>query len=530
MGRKRPFSDLTRDVLLGVIVGLFILVIGIIVWLVAIRKIIKRKYDDVSLPSLFRAEQLLDFMPYITWWLLLTWAAYTVAGEKMPWLSIHFVIPMAIMSGWYFGEKLKNFTRADLFSKPSLIFGGLTALLIIALFGLFSFFWLGKIQLGDQQIQALQNVGLLLGLLLIAGIVIYFWWQKYKGMERPLRGTLIILVIFTLLSLLTIRTTFMSSFTNADYTTEFMVYAHGAPATKAIVMDQIETLSMRLYGDKSIKVAYDNDVSWPFTWYLRDYPNRSYFGETPSNSLNESPIIVVGNLNWAKVEPFLGNNYEENTYTFLWWPMEEYRQISWDSVFGDPLAIDDNGLADADKRQALWDIFFYRDFEQYGNAFGGTYTAREWPLRHELKVYTRKDVLANLWDQGIAPANIEAYTDPYAENEFILEPVKIFNEITMPGNAEGQFTTPRNVTTSPDGTVFVADSGNHRIQVFDVDGNFVTTWGEFGDQPGNFNEPWGIAADDEFVYVSDTWNHRIQKFTHAGELVGSYGQNGGSTR
>jgi sugar lactone lactonase YvrE len=40
------------------------------------------------------------------------------------------------------------------------------------------------------------------------------------------------------------------------------------------------------------------------------------------------------------------------------------------------------------------------------------------------------------------------------------------------------------------------------------------------------NEPWGIAADDEFVYVADTWNYRIQKFTHDGELVGIFGQNG----
>ena len=517
---------LTRDLFLGLVVALVILFLGIVLWLVVIRKLIKRRYDGTSLTSLFRAEQLLDFMPYVTWWLLLTWAAYTVAGEKMPWLSIHFVIPMALMVGWYFNEKLKNFTRADLFAKPSFIFVGLTALLIIVLFSLFSFFWLGKIQLGSQQIDALQNVGLLLGLLLAAGIVIYFWWQKFRGIERPLRSTLIILTIFTLLSLLTIRTTFMANFPNADYTTEFMVYAHGAPATKDIVMDQVETLSMRLYGDKSIKVAYDNDVSWPFTWYLRDYPNRVYFGETPSNSLNESPIILTGNLNWGKVEPFLGNNYEENIYTFLWWPMEEYRQIGWDSLFGNPLEIDDNGLADAAKRQALWDIFFYRDYAQYGNAFGGTYTAREWPLRHELKVYTRKDVLANLWDQGIAPANIEPVIDPYAEGELLLQPALILNESTLPGTADGQFTTPRNVTTSADGTVFVADSGNHRIQVFDAQGNFVTSWGEFGEQPGQFNEPWGIAADDEFVYVSDTWNHRIQKFSHDGELVGSYGQNG----
>ncbi|MFO7684433.1 MAG: 6-bladed beta-propeller, partial [Chloroflexota bacterium] len=495
-------------------------------WIVAARKLIKRRQDVGSLTHLFHAEQFLGFLPFVAWWLLLTWAAYSIAGEKMPWLSTHFVIPMALMSGWYFGEKLKNITRVDLFSRRSLVFGGLTFLFFIVLFGLFSFFWLGKLQIGDQQIKALQNVGLFIGLLAVAGIVVYFWQKRFREMERPLRGTLIILVIFTLLSLLTIRANYMANFPNADYTTEFMVYAHGAPATKQIVMEQVETLSQRLYGDKSIKVAYDNDVSWPFTWYFRDYPNRMYFGENPSNSLNEAPIIVVGNLNWSKVEPYLGNNYEQNTYTFLWWPMEDYRRIGWDAVFGDPLAVERRGLGSADVRRALWDIFFYRNYEQYGQTFGGTYTAREWPLRHELKVYTRKDVLANLWDQGITPVNVESFVDPYAEGEISLQPALILNELNIPGSSEGQFTTPRNVAVAPDGTIFVADSGNHRIQVFDENGRFLTSWGDFGVAPGQFNEPWGIAADDEFVYVADTWNYRIQKFSHDGQLIGSYGQNG----
>jgi DNA-binding beta-propeller fold protein YncE len=52
------------------------------------------------------------------------------------------------------------------------------------------------------------------------------------------------------------------------------------------------------------------------------------------------------------------------------------------------------------------------------------------------------------------------------------------------------------------------------------------TWGAFGDQPGSFNEPWGIAVDEEFVYVADTWNFRLQKFTHEGELVAILGQAG----
>ena len=233
----------------------------------------------------------------------------------------------------------------------------------------------------------------------------------------------------------------MSSFINADYTSEFMVYAHGAPATKQIVMSQLEELSMRLYGDKSIKVAYDNDVSWPFTWYLRDYPNRVYYGENPGNTLNESPIILAGSQNWGKVEPYLGTNYEQHTYTFLWWPMEEYRKLSWDAIFGNPNDLERRGLGNANVRQALWDIFFYRDYEKYGQTFGGTYTSREWPLRHELRVYTRKDVLANMWDYGVGATNATSLQDPYAENDLQVAPSLILNESGLPGVGPGEFST-----------------------------------------------------------------------------------------
>ena len=72
----------------------------------------------------------------------------------------------------------------------------------------------------------------------------------------------------------------------------------------------------------------------------------------------------------------------------------------------------------------------------------------------------------------------------------------------------------------------MADTGNHRIQVYDADGQFVRGWGSFGAEVGQFNEPWGLAVDESYVYVADTWNHRVQKFTLEGELVGSYGMSG----
>ncbi len=527
LGQEIPVSEslgLSQDLVMGLLVGLVLFGLGIFYWFMFRRQQLLDEYDlRRSFQGLIPISALCDITPFLAWWMVGTWAAYSIAGEKMPWLSTHFVIPMALLSGWYFGERLRTLNWRWLLSRDGLVLWLLSMGGLIALFLAVSPIWLGEIRLGNQQAENLAGIGRFLGSLGVAAALFYLWAQVAPRLETAVRRFIVTFSLFALLSLLTMRFAYLASFPNADYTTEFSVYAHGAPATKEVILKQLEELSMRLYGDKSIRVAFDNDVSWPFTWYLRDYPNRYYFHDTPNNSLNESPYIIVGSLNWGKVEPYLGNNYESRTYTFLWWPMEEYRKFSWDAIWGNSLDDPRRGLWNPDVRQALWNIFFYRDYTQYGQTFGGTYTAGQWPLRHELRVYIRKDVLANLWDYGIGAT---AFQDPYAEREINIAAQLVLNESGVTGNAPGQLSSPRNVAVAADGRIYVADSGNHRIAVYDANGVLVNTWGEFGDLPGQFNEPWGIAVDDQYLYVADTWNYRIQKFTLDGELVGAYGQSG----
>ena len=61
-------------------------------------------------------------------------------------------------------------------------------------------------------------------------------------------------------------------------------------------------------------------------------------------------------------------------------------------------------------------------------------------------------------------------------------------------------------------------------------GKFLFTWGTFGSldaktaDPGTFNEPWGVAVGaDGSVYVTDTWNHRVQKFDANGKFMQMWG-------
>ena len=90
------------------------------------------------------------------------------------------------------------------------------------------------------------------------------------------------------------------------------------------------------------------------------------------------------------------------------------------------------------------------------------------------------------------------------------------------GLRKGQFSYPSGVAVY-DGYVYVADSYNCNIQKFDSSGTFVTAWGFYGGYPGQFSYPSGVAVHDEYVYVADTGNYRIQKFDSSGTFVSKWG-------
>jgi DNA-binding beta-propeller fold protein YncE len=82
----------------------------------------------------------------------------------------------------------------------------------------------------------------------------------------------------------------------------------------------------------------------------------------------------------------------------------------------------------------------------------------------------------------------------------------------------GQLRSPWGIAIDGAGDVYVTDTGNHRIEKFDKEGNFITQWGGFGNGDGQFNFPYGIAVDAKgSVFVIDSGNTRVQQFMPAEE-------------
>jgi outer membrane protein assembly factor BamB len=105
-----------------------------------------------------------------------------------------------------------------------------------------------------------------------------------------------------------------------------------------------------------------------------------------------------------------------------------------------------------------------------------------------------------------------------------------------PGSGDGQFDFVRPdsdgdsfgaVAFAPDGSFYVADMGNRRIQHFTADRTFLHAWGSFGAEDGQFISPIDIAVDAQGnVFVDDDKREDIQKFAADGTFLLSFGGSG----
>ena len=107
---------------------------------------------------------------------------------------------------------------------------------------------------------------------------------------------------------------------------------------------------------------------------------------------------------------------------------------------------------------------------------------------------------------------------------FQVKPVLSFGK---QGSGDGMFEYPLGVAVSDGDEIVVADSNNHRVQVFDSNGTFLRSFGRQGKNAGEFENPTGIAIDkDGNILVSEYYNHRVQIFSRKGRHLGSFGGKG----
>ncbi len=469
-------------------------------------------------------KQAFPVIAFLGYWSITSLIAYSFAGEKMPWLTVHITLGMILLSGWSIGRFLEAVDWRAFREGRGWLVAILVILLVVAGLRGVGYLLGSPTPFQGSDLEHLKTTtGLLISWVAAAAAAVALVLQTRGWRSRSLfqlAGVFVLAVLFVF----TTRAAFRAAYVNYDDATEYLVYAHGATGDR-IVLNQIEDLSTRTAGGSGIDVGYDDETSYPFMWYLRNYTHVHFFGASPTRDILNYPVIIAGAGNWSKIEPILGRRYYSFQYTRLWWPMQDYFNLTWQRI--------SNALGSSDYRAALWDIWFNRDYTAYGKLTGVDFSLQNWNPSDRMKLYIRKDVAALLWDYGVRPAALEPaqLQDPYAKG---MEKLAAEVVIGTKGSGPAQFTSPRGVAVAADGSVFVADSLNHRIQHLAPDGTPLAAWGTFADVSkgpapgGTFNEPWGVAvAPDGTVYVADTWNHRIQHFTPDGkflDMFGTFGQ------
>ncbi|MEA3407041.1 MAG: TIGR03663 family protein [Chloroflexota bacterium] len=483
----------------------------------------KRSQDEEAVED---APTGIPFVPMLLYWSVLAFVIYSWAGEKMPWLTMHLALPLQLLAGWAIG-RLFDADWGELREK-----GALWLLLLIPLF---IYVILRLLNLnpsaGTTRQELSETMAWLTSLLVGLGLVVAISRILYR-LSGGQRWRIGLVSLFIILSMLTVRFAWMASFVNADLPTEFLVYAQGTPDV-ALVAKEIEEMSRRLTGGLHMKVAYDDDSSWPFVWYLRKFDNAQFYGQEPAGPF-DAEVVLVGPPNESAVKPLLGNDYYRRQYRLIWWPNQDwYMSPELKSIrqgmkekriagkLSDLLLYLKTMLKkiwrvvrDKSARQNLWDVFFYREYEA---------SLTSWPHVHKFALYVRRDVAQQLWDYG--PEVLTA-AEPLPGDEYVekWEQIMATDAFGSSGSGPGQLNRPKGIGVDEDGNVYVADTHNHRIQVFDGDGQFLRQWGAEGNQSGQFKEPWGVTVGPEGdIYIADTWNHRIQVFDVRGQLKRVWG-------
>ncbi|MGQ9491176.1 MAG: flippase activity-associated protein Agl23 [Anaerolineae bacterium] len=458
------------------------------------------------------------FEAFLVFWPAATWAVFTWVGEKMPWHTTYFAMSMAPLAGWWLGRIVNSIDWQTGRQRGIFWLMGMVPLWLIALKALFP--PVNRRPFVDTSVNGLSNTAEWLLALLVTLVLVYYLYDRVAvlGWRQSLGAAALSLA--ALLAVFTVGVSYRFSFINYDYAIEPMVYAHATPDIK-LAMSQIEEISRKTVGDHAVRVAYDDDATWPLEWYLRDYPNKVYYGASPSRDAMDSPVVIVGDKNLSKVRPYLGDRYYEFNYRLIWWPRETYKGLTWQRLW--------DGIRDPVQRGLFWDVVIHRRY---------TTKTATWDPIHRFSMFVRKDIAAQVWDWGapVSTGTIPGVTevDPYQQGQRTIAALQQIGTAGVPGNAPGQFNYPRALTVDAQGRIYVADSGNHRVQVFNPDGTFLRQWGSLckldtregciGTGDGQFNEPWGIAVGpDGSVYVADTWNHRIQRFTNEGQFMGKWG-------
>jgi len=396
--------------------------------------------------TLFLAVKGEIFERFLVFWTAASLVAYSLVGEKMPWLTVHTTLPLVVLAGYSGGR---------------------------------FFSWLAARQPTARLAR-----------------------QRRFSLGRPVAIALAIPI--ALLAAFSMRTTILATYDHGDVPREFLFYTQTSPDVPDVV-ERVDRIAQASGRRNSLRVQVDRSDPWPWAWYFRDYDVT--FDEMGKDFRPDAhSVLLVGAQNETYSNAYIDSYQPAQPYTLRWWFPEDYRGISEGKNLAEGIGDFASSLGDGDTWDRWWGFWFHRDILPQGGVEGRLFV----PLEFEAV------------DPGPSSSTPVGRAEPAGRPAEDLEGRYIIGRL---GSQRGEMDTPLGVALDPEGNLYVADSGNSRIQKFDPRGRPLAAVGTAGAAPGQFNQPSDIAVDAAGnVYVADTWNHRIQKFGPDLTAILSWGQ------
>lgn len=370
----------------------------------------------------FRTRRKDPFFRFLVFWTIGSLAIYGWAREKVPWLTVHPLLPITILAAIGIGDLWKD--RAE--KRPRI------ALAIIGV------------------LLAINASGMLLGC---------FRYGAHDIEREPNHAEMLVYV----------------------QTTWDFVRA----------LDVVEKAKLRVPAGQPV-ITVTGEATWPLTWYLRDIQTK-WVGRIEDAT---TPVIVADWNAEGGLEKQLADRYNAKRVPVrAWWFPERTQPTP-----GKPLV-----------RPTVSDTLRWWLFHEIWSPIGS----------QDSVFYVRKDL-----DEGSGPLEpLRVPVQDTSARDYPSDAVVIpaLREWGASGSGSGQFAEPRGLAADSRGNLYVADTKNSRVQVFDGNGQFLREFGSKGSGEGQLNEPCGLAVDAQGdVWVADTWNQRIAHFGPDGKPAGSF--------
>ena len=246
------------------------------------------------------------FLPgLLAWWSISALTLYSWAGEKMPWLTIHIVLPLALLSGWVLARLLAWAAR-DGVAGLTWVLAGIALVLIVPallLLGVTSADPQKASQAWFWPLLILLTLGLLIGGATLLG-------GSRQGMLAALGALLVLLVP------LTIHSSLRLSFVDGDVPVEPLVFVQTSPDVPRVMHD-LQQASLLHGSGLDLPIRYDNETIWQ--WYLRNYRNTAGSGSQTLGSIsNDVQVIFMLKENVPANEAQL-SGFVSQEYPLRWW-------------------------------------------------------------------------------------------------------------------------------------------------------------------------------------------------------------------